>query len=98
MHHPPASRISMKSGLEDRNNAEGLAARVWLYWVVSMKSGLEDRNNAFEGPALRNRLLSLNEVRPGRPEQWTGILAWDNNQTRGLNEVRPGRPEQLRLT
>ena len=36
----------------------------------------------------------LNEVRPGRPEQFdaagiTGRVVWG-----GLNEVRPGRPEQ----
>ena len=37
---------------------------------VSMKSGLEDRNN---GPGIGHRGLQedrLNEVRPGRPEQY----------------------------
>ena len=36
--------VSMKSGLEDRNNAY-LYYIPGLRFVVSMKSGLEDRNN-----------------------------------------------------
>ena len=62
--------VSMKSGLEGRNNSgtvEGIRAALY----VSMKSGLEGRNNL-----LRNSVASftpnssLNEVRPRRPEQW----------------------------
>ena len=38
---------------------------------------------------------SLNEVRPGRPEQFGA--RWRELETAaGLNEVRPGRPEQFR--
>ena len=34
-----------------------------------MKSGLEDRNNEAAGMWTQTSLASLNEVRPGRPEQ-----------------------------
>ena len=40
----PQRMVSMKSGLEDRNNAY-LYYIPGLRFVVSMKSGLEDRNN-----------------------------------------------------
>ena len=60
--------VSMKSGLEDRNNV-----RLGDYWagheLVSMKSGLEDRNNREWCPTGRPSPERLNEVRPGRPEQ-----------------------------
>ena len=61
-------RVSMKSGLEGRNN--GCPQR-WdlLSACVSMKSGLEGRNNASHGHGREPREASLNEVRPGRPEQ-----------------------------
>ena len=35
-----------------------------------MKSGLEGRNNATEGAAPKPEAEGLNEVRPGRPEQY----------------------------
>ena len=63
--------VSMKSGLEDRNNKNDLSALGCRQDRVSMKSGLEDRNNL-----LNNRVnlvvitQCLNEVRPGRPEQF----------------------------
>ena len=61
--------VSMKSGLEDRNNRMRVT-RVITCPEVSMKSGLEDRNN----PDNKRQQFSkgyggLNEVRPGRPEQ-----------------------------
>ena len=38
--------VSMKSGLEDRNNLWGIIPATTAGWLwVSMKSGLEDRNN-----------------------------------------------------
>ena len=37
--------------------------------TVSMKSGLEDRNNVSDSYAAFMAENSLNEVRPGRPEQ-----------------------------
>ena len=37
--------VSMKSGLEDRNNKAGYAGSSSATENVSMKSGLEDRNN-----------------------------------------------------
>ena len=62
--------VSMKSGLEDRNNrrTRRLADR---RGVVSMKSGLEDRNNPRLADVVAPNLpYGLNEVRPGRPEQF----------------------------
>ena len=60
----------MKSGLEDRNNQyiEGTSGS----WGdnVSMKSGLEDRNNGADVLRALGVLSCLNEVRPGRPEQF----------------------------
>ena len=38
-------KVSMKSGLEGRNNIHASASMVKWFWVVSMKSGLEGRNN-----------------------------------------------------
>ena len=38
--------------------------------VVSMKSGLEDRNNDVIRAAWEKSPRRLNEVRPGRPEQF----------------------------
>ena len=40
--------VSMKSGLEDRNNHSGFDPNT-APLVVSMKSGLEDRNNVGHG-------------------------------------------------
>ena len=68
------AEVSMKSGLEDRNNPGVWWARR-VGGVVSMKSGLEDRNNVGEWPHHSPTTpLCLNEVRPGRPEQsgWRG--------------------------
>ena len=61
--------VSMKSGLEDRNNADNIAYLVTTRYV-SMKSGLEDRNNLGVVGLARHTGRSLNEVRPGRPEQF----------------------------
>ena len=58
----------MKSGLEDRNNVNFTASFLYLIHV-SMKSGLEDRNNPSVYPIVSRASSSLNEVRPGRPEQ-----------------------------
>ena len=62
--------VSMKSGLEDRNNDPAVFHRHRHRSMVSMKSGLEDRNNLLS--PLRNVVgrNRLNEVRPGRPEQF----------------------------
>ena len=61
--------VSMKSGLEGRNNRPahrppGTAA------TVSMKSGLEGRNNCRSARHGSWSSPCLNEVRPRRPEQW----------------------------
>ena len=43
-------------------------------YAVSMKSGLEDRNNLLLICHSLTRETGLNEVRPGRPEQWGGPI------------------------
>ena len=45
VHHVPARPVSMKSGLEGRNNLAGDVLRQLPFPHVSMKSGLEGRNN-----------------------------------------------------
>ena len=61
--------VSMKSGLEDRNN-EITNTLLRQSEHVSMKSGLEDRNNHLEKGGCAAQPAGLNEVRPGRPEQF----------------------------
>ena len=58
----------MKSGLEGRNNFFADVGQEFPD-EVSMKSGLEGRNNHRGLPHGRGWVLSLNEVRPRRPEQ-----------------------------
>ena len=67
----------MKSGLEDRNNpADSLQGA-----HVSMKSGLEDRNNCTPQPGRPTGSMCLNEVRPGRPEQYmVGAMYWHSEK------------------
>ena len=64
-----AQEVSMKSGLEDRNNRVHAETRN-AGRCVSMKSGLEDRNNGTPRMLTPESRPGLNEVRPGRPEQW----------------------------
>ena len=64
----------MKSGLEDRNNSKVLLDLGDLPQFVSMKSGLEDRNNHFQFIHFHHPHIRLNEVRPGRPEQFADLL------------------------
>ncbi len=66
---PPMS-VSMKSDLEDRNNHKVPGEILGLGPIVSMKSGLEDRNNCAMLSVIGRRSFRLNEVRPGRPEQF----------------------------
>ena len=64
----------MKSGLEDRNNLFPQGAAFVGLCEVSMKSGLEDRNNWPRSCQPKNSTIcGLNEVRPGRPEQFYPI-------------------------
>ena len=61
--------VSMKSGLEGRNNLFRDAGAHGPVCGVSMKSGLEGRNNR-PLPRMHGRpTRRLNEVRPRRPEQ-----------------------------
>ena len=62
--------VSMKSGLEDRNNLAVRTLGCLGLWIVSMKSGLEDRNNPKNPHPDDRPQPRLNEVRPGRPEQF----------------------------
>ena len=86
----------MKSGLEGRNNFDELIESHMRSMTVSMKSGLEGRNNfadcVYPYPYYP---FSLNEVRPGRPEQFGTLRFGQGFHKLGLNEVRPGRPEQF---
>ena len=90
----------MKSGLEGRNNElEDVWDRCNAFPVVSMKSGLEGRNNtpqARTGPQSCH--ISLNEVRPGRPEQSVAQSIWTSDQAvsmksglEGRNNIRDGK-------
>ena len=61
-----------------------------------MESGLEDRNNQAMALRLGRSGLSLNGVRPRRPEQYR--YEEDMAARReSLNGVRPRRPEQSGL-
>ena len=64
--------VSMKSGLEGRNN-ENPENPEKKEDYVSMKSGLEGRNNISEKIGYESRPVCLNEVRPRRPEQFAKI-------------------------
>ena len=64
--------VSMKSGLEDRNNVEFVMGSEGPPHV-SMKSGLEDRNNPVDWGQGHSFDACLNEVRPGRPEQYLAV-------------------------
>ena len=48
---------------------------------VSMKSGLEGRNNLIDQLSLIELCLSLNEVRPRRPEQLGPVVFDDGVST-----------------
>ena len=61
--------VSMKSGLEGRNNL-GDYVMEQTDILVSMKSGLEGRNNTKPESPVPSSWDRLNEVRPRRPEQW----------------------------
>ena len=67
----PSLAVSMESGLEDRNN---FVRDLWYagYLEVSMESGLEDRNNIKKDVEETKKAISLNGVRPRRPEQSMG--------------------------
>ena len=71
-HHPSraARLVSMKSGLEGRNNTWHRNCVNKLI-NVSMKSGLEGRNNVYAACDVVPLQVRLNEVRPRRPEQLT---------------------------
>ena len=65
--------VSMKSGLEGRNNRPRSSTGRHSS-RVSMKSGLEGRNNESRQGHPRPLPPSLNEVRPRRPEQSAGRI------------------------
>ena len=68
----PPELVSMKSGLEGRNNGN-VALTAEAQEGVSMKSGLEGRNNVARKTSLKATTQRLNEVRPRRPEQYCVI-------------------------
>ena len=86
-------KVSMKSGLEGRNNLGEGRFRPDGPDDVSMKSGLEGRNNVriicqqHEGPRV-----SMKSGLEGRNNEMR--LHGHHTWRQGLNEVRPRRPEQ----
>ena len=85
-------KVSMESGLEDRNNID-IGDNLPRTDVVSMESGLEDRNIAKEQPFFfLCPFVSMEsglEDRNNSPPLHEGSALWS-----GLNGVRPRRPEQ----
>ena len=68
----------MKSGLEDRNNAENVNETNETA-KVSMKSGLEDRNNPDQSPAAdgTSMLVSMKSGLEDRNNPFKGVeLEW----------------------
>ena len=55
-----------------------------------MKSGLEDRNNPTQPCRRSSCPICLNEVRPGRPEQWAhddaNATVWFVSMKSGLED------------
>ena len=89
------SPVSMKSGLEGRNNAAP-AGNTTNPRQVSMKSGLEGRNNHFYGSFSQFMTwVSMKSGLEGRNNQ--DPAPSNARNVRHLNEVRPGRPEQSNL-
>ena len=88
-----AVTVSMKSGLEGRNNWRNRGNCDWRI-PVSMKSGLEGRNNMSLPKWTSCAGIRLNEVRPRRPEQCSVRHSIQGGGGGSLNEVRPRRPEQ----
>ena len=74
--------VSMKSGLEDRNNEVVATQTVQDFRFVSMKSGLEDRNNRFHqvGSPGKDRLVSMKSGLEDRNN--AGVVAAIVNQRR----------------
>ena len=99
--HDATLLVSMKSGLEDRNNCE-YPIMPATHSAVSMKSGLEDRNNALSRRGRQCRFLRrLNEVRPRRPEQSGPQEATDTlyntvSMKSGLEDRNNQNPTKLR--
>ena len=87
--------VSMKSGLEGRNN-NPVSNGYGYAQFVSMKSGLEGRNNDIDGYWISLwKFVSMKSGLEGRnnpPQPGVG----ESPVPTGLNEVRPRRPEQYR--
>ena len=88
--------VSMKSGLEGRNNTS-LTLICSFKASVSMKSGLEGRNNLIRTRcSIRSRMsVSMKSGLEGRNN--THKDGAEETARKGLNEVRPRRPEQSTL-
>ena len=85
-------RVSMESGLEDRNNLNN-PVHLCLLLAVSMESGLEDRNNLTGAVELLvASSVSMESGLEDRNNQG-GSPPAPGQDTR-LNGVRPRRPEQ----
>ena len=89
----PQNKVSMKSGLEGRNNQLRGGPTPSKDRSVSMKSGLEGRNNAgVFAPAKAAELVSMKSGLEGRNNAARDPRV--RNPAGRLNEVRPRRPEQ----
>ena len=93
--HTSSTLVSMKSGLEGRNNTgpgrcPGTGAR------LNEVRPRRPEQWASPGRCRSRRSRCLNEVRPRRPEQWASPGRCRSRRSRCLNEVRPRRPEQYR--
>ena len=85
--------VSMKSGLEGRNNLGAVGRSLCVGDRLNEVRPRRPEQSGDHGTAHHGRPRRLNEVRPRRPEQWR---RWGCPLTGGfrLNEVRPRRPEQ----
>ena len=86
-------RVSMESGLEDRNNPAVAERGVTVTAFVSMESGLEDRNNCpYQNGLHAEVLVSMESGLEDRNN--SGHCGLADSPDPSLNGVRPRRPEQ----
>ena len=92
------SDVSMKSGLEDRNNFPAyIRPTRWLLRLNEVRPGRPEQCGV-SCTLAHDETHGLNEVRPGRPEQCARRYPARPVVLPCLNEVRPGRPEQFLST
>ena len=95
--------VSMKSGLDGRNNYRRNKATEMGQKGVSMKSGLDGRNNPTAPRMMMLPVSGLNEVRPRWPEQCVeedqGVRGRPHvSMKSGLDGRNNGSPRKAALT